>query len=762
VKGEQQGLCGFTSLAAKFQLVAVVFALLFSAMPLVGASTDVFTPSPDASLEGTEVVAGAVRLRIVCESWEQTTESDFERWMSNENVVVVGPGDVRLAVTAGDQWVAKDNAPYSSSYGIAATGAGDYIFILRGYWAGVKVGVGRYNTETESWENWSEPTIEWQEVGQHLKNGCKMAWDHGNYIYVLAGGSYADVPDPPDPTKHEPRYGFWRFPVGDPSSWTRLENTPWHQGPGDTLVYAEVNGEAFIYAWLGTTSKNRSRACGAKFYRYNISGGHWDATPITEIEKRDPDSGASPPYGADDGASLVWTGDDYLYYIPGAYAEGSPSCKERYFSRFVTSENRWEDLAMLPYNENPNTTEGDGVDDGGSMVWDGSDCLYVLKGGDGNGDDQADNFWRYSISSNSWEVLAGVPLGPSRNNGARLGYAGENVYYWHANSTGFWAYSPPKYKENGYFISSVFDAGVISTWQRMDWDASLPAGTTLRIWTRSSEDNIMWSGWVESQRGAPLSWENRYLQYRAEFSTTDERATPTLHGISAAYVTKIWRTGTFTSQPLTLGHVEEWGELSWDATTPENTSISFATRSSADGSGWSEWAELGSSAIRSPTYGRPFLQVRATLRGLGVATPVLRSYSISCIPDRSPPALLVTAPMDGFSAVESSISVSGTISDSNPCTLEVNDRTVLSGPGSFSTRVELSPGANTIRLVAKDVAGNERTLTLRGTRAVPEPPVRPSEREGGRVAFVAAAGVAGMAVLVAAWTLLRGPLRVER
>lgn len=153
MKGEQQGLCGFTSPAAKFQLVAVVFVLLFSAMPLVGASPDVFTPSPDASLEGTEVVAGAVRLRIALENWEQTAESDFERWMGNENVVAVDPGDVRLAVIVGDQWVTRDNAPYSSSYGVATTGAGDYIFILRGYWSGVKVGVGRYNTETGSWEN---------------------------------------------------------------------------------------------------------------------------------------------------------------------------------------------------------------------------------------------------------------------------------------------------------------------------------------------------------------------------------------------------------------------------------------------------------------------------------------------------------------------------------------------------------------------------------------------------------------------------------
>ncbi|GAI24011.1 unnamed protein product, partial [marine sediment metagenome] len=150
--------------------------------------------------------------------------------------------------------------------------------------------------------------------------------------------------------------------------------------------------------------------------------------------------------------------------------------KERYFTRFVISENRWEKLVMLPYNENPNTTESDGVDDGGSMVWDGGDYLYVLKGGDGNGDNAADNFWRYSIISNSWEVLTGVPFGPSKNNGKRLGYAGENVYYWHANSTGFLVYAPPRYREIGYFTSSVFDAGTIATWQQISWDRSEPLG----------------------------------------------------------------------------------------------------------------------------------------------------------------------------------------------------------------------------------------------------------------------------------------------
>lgn len=461
-----------------FASLMLMLAVLLLATVPVRASSDVFTDDSFSSPEGldsVEVVVGDVRLKITPENWMQTTKADFGQWLNYDNIVAVEPGDVKLAST-GDEWSTLENTPYKSTYGITTTGAGNYIFILKSYWAEVKVGIGRYNTATGSWVNWSDPTIEWQEKKQYFKNGCSMAWDNGGYIYVLAGGSYDDTSNPSDPTMHEPRYGFWRFSVGNPYSWERLENTPWHQGPGDALVWARVNGENYIYAWIGTTSKNRGRDSEAKFYRYSISTEQWDAKPITEIGKLYSDNKVSPPYGADDGSNLAWTGGDYIYFLPGAYAENLTPNKERYFARFVISENRWEKLAMLPYNENPDTTESDGVDDGGSMVWDGGDYLYVLKGGDGNGDNAADNFWRYSIISNSWEVLTGVPFGPSKNNGKRLGYAGENVYYWHADSTGFVVYAPPRYRESGYFTSSVFDAGTIATWQRISWGGSEPLG----------------------------------------------------------------------------------------------------------------------------------------------------------------------------------------------------------------------------------------------------------------------------------------------
>ncbi len=1436
----------------RFVPLALLLMVLLPTMPPARASPDVYTDesfSSPGGLDEVEVVAGDVRLRIVPESWTQTTKADFEKWKNYRNLTAIDLGGVKLAST-GDEWSTLEKASYKSTYGMAATGAGDYLFILRGYWAGVKVGIGRYNTATESWENWSNPAIEWQEKKQYFKNGCSIAWDNADYIYVLAGGAYGDYPR--DHEDHEPRHGFWRFSVADPSSWERLENTPWHQGIGDSLAWVRIGGENYLYAWLGTTSDARpASAGGAKFYRFSISSMSWDPTPITEIGTLKWYSDVSPPYGADDGANLIWTGNDYLYYIPGAYAESLyDSNKERYFVRFVISENRWENLAAMPYNENPDTTESDGVDDGGSMVWDGGDYLYVLKGGDGNGDDAADNFYRYSISSNSWEVLAGVPLGPSRSNGTRLGYAGENVYYWHANSTGFWAYASPRYEGVGHFTSSVFDAGVASTWQQISWDESAPAGvaskrrlvsaepenlidsrdrlgvlpplqvllnpsfesgaapsnwtlvyfgdentggtwdthgnyvdgivsgrvrqvsgglglrgsaaeqtssvfgtvdqtttntlryyaryqyhtgkdsadlrmvivgveftssgttyklryyhpnagtptdnatvkyidggypgwqtwtpeqvynlneniknkfglttftitairvgvlmnkvaeggttihglfdnvrlvkenplesytnvqrkdgiyediseentalteqykyvashdnvrgavdnfknqsagdgwaystlheraytaqaatteninpsddayvgedspdfvygftdstrsstrtqtsanrraflkfdlsgipanvmiteaklwlrvysysnpvdemrqmqswsvaddswtentitwntqpslvenlgtacidgytwfswaaagfvqnqfggdnvvsfgmrhetenlddiarviyyrskesdadppylevtytvpttfydmeiyenidnippgtnytlqirykldnandnfrvmvkdnagnwnycgenldnstdwelweyqlydneliadggagdnvrikfiscdneatsatdllvdyvqvrstkadnyaihwehritgventyenaiiriygynatgdenvtvsvwkqsvgewenfagglplalgeithtltnigdyligdnisikfedadstdamqttipidyvvleaqkpytTAVRVKVRSSSDNVTWPDWGDVPHvnsGDDLLYENRYLQYRAELSTTDEEATPMLHEIRIAYVTKTPRVGTFTSPSIELGYVENWGTLSWDAALPENTSISFATRSSDNGSNWSEWGELGSSAIGSPTYGRPYLQVRVTLRGVGTLAPTLRSYSIAYSQDRAPPGITLMAPNEGFSTTENSIELRGMLSDSNPATLEVNGRTLAWASGEFSTRVELSPGPNTIRMVARDVAGNRRELTLTGTRTVPTLPTQPAGRQAKQAVLVAAI-YAFCVAACAGWEFLKGPLRV--
>ncbi|NJN98435.1 MAG: hypothetical protein HC875_32280 [Anaerolineales bacterium] len=59
--------------------------------------------------------------------------------------------------------------------------------------------------------------------------------------------------------------------------------------------------------------------------------------------------------------------------------------------------------------------------------------------------------------------------------------------------------------------------------------------------------------------------------------------------IRVAYYEK--PTGTYLSCIQDAGEVVPWETFSWEATVPEATSISFRTRTSTDGSTWSDWSE---------------------------------------------------------------------------------------------------------------------------------------------------------------------------
>lgn len=298
------------------------------------------------------------------------------------------------------------------------------------------------------------------------------------------------------------------------------------------------------------------------------------------------------------------------------------------------------------------------------------------------------------------------------------------------------------------------DADTPPTRVRIDYvalEARKPYSTVVRVKVRSSPDNVAWPDWASVPYVEPnqdLGYEGHYLQYRVELSTEDNLVTPVLREFIANYLsaTKV-STGAFTSQPLELGYVENWGTLAWNATTPENTSISFATRSSADGSTWSDWQELDSGIVRSPTYGRRYLQVRAIFRGVGTATPTLYSYNIAYTPDRTPPVITTSEPNENFVTSSGYIILKGQLDDANPVTLEVNGKSMSLDPGSFEVRVELSPGQNTIHVVALDAAGNRSEVTLSGTYSPPAEWIR----------WASVAAVVGVvAALVVLFTMHKG------
>jgi uncharacterized repeat protein (TIGR01451 family) len=144
---------------------------------------------------------------------------------------------------------------------------------------------------------------------------------------------------------------------------------------------------------------------------------------------------ANPPGGTGDGASLVWTGGDYLYALRGEFLEDKPLCD---FWRYSISKNEWVSLAEVPAK--PHDGGVGGVGDGASLLYigfwmpDQKDYIYALSGNQAYPETPSPipdkRFYRYTISMNFWEQLPDLPFGVGDYVGCRLGYADGNIYAW--------------------------------------------------------------------------------------------------------------------------------------------------------------------------------------------------------------------------------------------------------------------------------------------------------------------------------------------
>ena len=97
-----------------------------------------------------------------------------------------------------------------------------------------------------------------------------------------------------------------------------------------------------------------------------------------------------------------------------------------------------------------------------------------------------------------------------------------------------WIYATP-YLTPGTFESRVYDAGVPKTWGAATWTATTPAGTSLQISQRQGDTPTPDGSWTSfttiPSSGSTVGGTSRYIQYRAELSTTDPAQTPVLEDI---------------------------------------------------------------------------------------------------------------------------------------------------------------------------------------------------------------------------------------
>ncbi|HKZ94702.1 MAG TPA: NosD domain-containing protein [Candidatus Bathyarchaeia archaeon] len=279
----------------------------------------------------------------------------------------------------------------TGAWGEAVVGTGDAIYIARGD------GFYRYRPADDSWTLTASPS---KPDGSAFKTGTALAWDFGDYVYALFGAATDDS-----------RRWFYRYSISS-NSWETLANTTADQGEGNAITWVDMDNR--IYATIGGEQRP------TYFMRYDPSANSWSDMP------------ADPPAGMGDGASLVWTGGEYLYGLRGEFIETAPLYD---FWRYSLTDDAWTVVADIPALPHGGRTGG--VGDGGSLLYVGfwlpshTDYVYALSGNQAHPDGIPDNrTYRYTISTNSWERLADLPFGVGYYVGRRLGYADGRIYAW--------------------------------------------------------------------------------------------------------------------------------------------------------------------------------------------------------------------------------------------------------------------------------------------------------------------------------------------
>jgi hypothetical protein len=91
------------------------------------------------------------------------------------------------------------------------------------------------------------------------------------------------------------------------------------------------------------------------------------------------------------------------------------------------------------------------------------------------------------------------------------------------------------YSGTGSRVSRVMDAQQMVTWDRLTYQADIPAGAAVKISVRlgsTSTPDATWSAWTPVAANGRVVGSSRYLQYRVDLSSTVPSSTPVLRDIA--------------------------------------------------------------------------------------------------------------------------------------------------------------------------------------------------------------------------------------
>ncbi|GAB4407160.1 MAG: hypothetical protein Kow00123_20050 [Anaerolineales bacterium] len=192
----------------------------------------------------------------------------------------------------------------------------------------------------------------------------------------------------------------------------------------------------------------------------------------------------------------------------------------------------------------------------------------------------------------------------------------------------------PNYVQQGTYLSPVRDTGGITGWGTLDWDATVLAGTSLSFQVRSGNTpapDASWSDWSAPlvASGLPIPAPvGRFVQVRANLSTTDHLVSPRVHEVRLSYH-RYKGAGSAISVLIAPDPLAQWGQLTYTATVPAGAALHVDV---CDASGEPLLTDVasGASLLGLSVQAYPALRLSARLESsYGDASPHLDAWAVS-------------------------------------------------------------------------------------------------------------------------------------
>lgn len=444
---------------------------------------------------------------------------------------------------ATQEWSQLAETPSSMLYGAGIHLIDRSIYTFRG---GNTQSFYRYDIESDSWKL---PTrglfgrVYAQVAASHINisTGADVVQGSEDTFYITRGGTSDDF------VSYDAKTG----------QVTQLNNTPSGVTTGSSLVYVPNQNRIYFTSGINET----------RFYWYDIEDNTWG------LESQDP----LPVAAANSGSSMVYDKSRYIYFnrggnsntfyrydtqaaagarwsalkvAPGALGSGAELVlKDGYIYtlqgnnvvnnplyRYEIANDTWTSLSPLSAS----------VQADGFLVDGGGDYLYASRGLN------SPEFYHYSISANSWQLLNNAPAyfstgaaADSNRLNQLFAVAGVNANnYQDALYTYVQKTEDSSFVKLGSYESPAYDLTSVYKWGPLLAEEATPPNTNITILSRSSADQSTWSDWVAVSlpqvADTATSYKinspvNRYLQFSFQLGSADSIYSPTIAGYSFSY-----------------------------------------------------------------------------------------------------------------------------------------------------------------------------------------------------------------------------------